>query len=88
MQTNQQVILSHKQAQYLLTRLSLVAAEEQGVRKAMRNMEGALWARSDKSDEETEAYFKSLNHVRNGIRESKKEEAKLNKIIQQLRKVQ
>lgn len=81
------VQLQHDQAQYLITRLSLVAKEGQKVRGQLRKLEGILWNKSDKDSAKGSEYFKNLNLIRTAIRESKEEEAKVNAIIRQLRKV-
>lgn len=81
------VQLQHNQAQYLITRLSLVASQEQSVRGQLRKLEGILWNKSDKDSDKGSQYFEDLNLVRDAIRQSKEEEAKINGIIRQLRKV-
>lgn len=82
-----QATLSQRQAQYLVTRLSVVAQAEQQYRQTMRMLEGISWAGSDKDMPDGEAYFNRLNTIRDNIRDSKNEEAKLNECIRQLRKV-
>lgn len=82
-----QVTLTQSQAQYLVTRLSLVAQAEQDYRRQMRQMEGIAWSGSDKDSPNGDVYFKGLNTIRDNIRESKAEEAKINECIRQLRKV-
>ena len=82
-----QVNISQSQAQYLVTRLSIVAQGEQEYRKQMRYWEGVMWSKSDKEAPNGDLYFEELNTVRDSIRESKIEEAKINAVIRQLRKV-
>lgn len=82
-----QATLSQAQAQYLVTRLSMVAQSEQEYRRQMRQMEGLAWSGSDKDSPNGDIYFKGLNGIRDNIRASKAEEAKINECIRQLRKV-
>ena len=84
---NMKATLTQRQAQFLITRLSQVAKGEQTIRQSLRRFEGELWNNSDKDSAEGEAFFYKLNLVRDGIRQSKLEEAKLNDIIRSLRKV-
>ena len=79
--------LTQRQAQYLITRLSIVAQAEQGYRASMRYLEGMSWAASDKDQPDGPQSFDNLNKIRDNIRASKAEEAKLNDIIRSLRKV-
>lgn len=82
-----QVTLTQSQAQYLVTRLSFVAQGEQYYRKQMRYWEGVMWSKSDKEAQNGDLFFEELNNVRDNIRASKAEEAKINECIRQLRKV-
>lgn len=82
-----QVTLTQSQAQYLVTRLSLVAQTEQNYRRQMRELEGVAWTYSDKDSPNGQVYFDSLNVIRDNIRTSKAEESKINECIRQLRKV-
>lgn len=82
-----QATLTQRQAQYLVTRLSMVAQAEQEYRQALRRLEGISWAGSDKDMPGGEAHFNNLNTIRDNIRASKSEEAKINECIRQLRKV-
>lgn len=82
-----QATLTQRQAQYLVTRLSAVAQAKQQYRQTMRMLEGVSWAGSDKDIPEGETHFNNLNTIRDNIRASKAEEAKINECIRQLRKV-
>lgn len=82
-----QVKLTHQQAQYLITRLSLVAAEEQSYRMQLKRVANLYWDMCDKNNPESSEHFKTLNAARNLVRESKQEEAKINAVIRSLRKV-
>lgn len=82
-----QVKLTHQQAQYLITRLSLVAAEEQNYRVQIKRVESIYWNLCDKDNPDSSEHFKTLNSARNLVRESKQEEAKINDVIRSLRKV-
>ena len=50
-------------------------------------MEGIAWSGSDKDSPNGQKYFDGLNAIRDNIRASKAEEAKINECIRQLRKV-
>lgn len=82
-----QVKLTHQQAQYLITRLSIVAAVEQSYRRQLKHVANLYWDMCIKNNPESSQHFKTLNKARNLVRESKQEEAKINDVIRSLRKV-
>jgi hypothetical protein len=84
---NPTVTLTQQQAQYLLSRLSMVAHEEQKYRSAQKKTARAVWNFADKDKPNGAEAFAILNQLRDDIRASRREEARINAVIRQLRTV-